>query len=121
MLFRSMAIDPIIQLSASSGIIDPLVTYKIISGSLPSGLTMTITGLISGTPAVVSEVTEYVFVVRATNTENEIRDRSFYLTVSGSSGPKFDLQSGSLFAVIDSVWVEKYVGYSNPFPNKHFY
>lgn len=110
----TIIIDPPIVLSVESGTVDPLVTYKIISGSLPTGVSITTTGIISGTPVLVSEISEFVFVVRATNTQGQIRDRSFVMTISGTAGPKFVLPSGSLFAVLDSVWVEKQVEYTNP-------
>lgn len=112
-----VSIEPKIQLSSESGVLDPLVTYKIISGSLPTGVTMSVSGLISGTPSITAEISEYVFVVRATNVENQIKDRTFYLTISGYAGPKFDISSGSLLSTVDSQWVEKYVPYTNSLIN----
>lgn len=106
---------PAIQLEASSGVVDPLVTYKVISGSLPGGLTLTTTGLISGTPSLIPETTDYNFVIRATNNLGGIRDRTFKITVSGFAGPKFVTQSGSLFAINDSIWVNRYVPYTNQY------
>jgi hypothetical protein len=105
---------PVIQLSANSGIVNPLVTYSVISGNLPSGLTMSSSGVIFGTPNIVSNVTDYMFVVRAKNANNEVRDRTFILTISGSASPTFSTPSGSLFATNDSVWIERAVPYTNP-------
>lgn len=105
---------PPIQLEATSGTINPLVTFKILSGELPNGLTMSTTGLISGTPVLTAGNTVFNFVVRATNINNEIRDRSFYIEVSGFSGPRFSIPTGNILSTIDSVWVQKQITFINP-------
>jgi len=78
--------DPIsIQLVAGSNLTGstvPLV-FNIISGSLPTGMTMSSTGLLSGTPL---GNQSYKFVVRASVTQagvTTIADRTFYLNVVG--------------------------------------
>lgn len=67
------------------------VTYTIVSGSLPSGLTLNgTTGAISGTTSLVTGDTTSTFSVRATS-NSQTQDRSFSITVldgmtvSGSS------------------------------------
>lgn len=60
------------------------ISYTIIAGALPLGLTMSINGLISGTAApVVTQVkstTTYTFTVRAQDAELQYSDRVFTLT-----------------------------------------
>jgi hypothetical protein len=60
--------------------------FKIISGKLPSGLTLSSTGVISGIPDPVLDTTRNSFVVRAT-TDTFIRDQTFSIDISGKSPP----------------------------------
>ena len=71
------------------------ITYSIIAGSLPSGLELTSTGLLTGIPAEVSKRTRYTFVVRAT-AGTLITDRTFYLDIEGADAPTFTTTSGQL-------------------------
>jgi len=71
------------------------ITYSVISGSLPSGIGLTSTGLLTGTPAEVYKRTRYTFVVRAT-AGTKITDRTFYLDVEGSDAPVFVTKTGQL-------------------------
>ena len=71
------------------------ITYSIIAGSLPSGMKLTSTGLLTGIPAEVSKRTRYTFVVRAT-AGTQITDRTFYLDVEGADSPTFTTASGQL-------------------------
>lgn len=103
-----------IQLSASAVLPAVSVTYNIISGGLPSGMTLTSNGLLYGIPNAVSENTNSDFVVRATDNIGNIRDRTFSLTVTGVSGPSFSTPAGTLFSQNDSVWVEYPILYNNP-------
>lgn len=90
------------------------VSYKIISGFLPEGINFRSDGLISGTPPVVSSDTDYTIVVRATDNLNNIKDRTFSLTVTGEAIPKFITPSGELFTTEDSFWIEVPILYTNP-------
>lgn len=92
------------------------VTYKIISGSLPDGLTMRSDGLIFGTPSIVPRDISKGFVVRATDNLNNIRDRTFEIKISGQAQPTFTT-SGSLTPTPDSLWIEIPIPYNNPIPN----
>jgi hypothetical protein len=77
---------------------DSTVTYSVVSGSLPSGVSLnSSTGVISGTAPVVSSSTTYNFTIRATDSENQDTDRNFsmnvtvatvveYLAVAGGGG-----------------------------------
>ena len=61
------------------------ITYAKLSGSLPSGLTISTTGLLSGDPGVTTQDTAYQFVVRVTDDLGKVADRAFNITVSGCS------------------------------------
>ena len=71
------------------------ISYSVIAGSLPSGMQVTSTGLLTGTPAEVAKRTLYTFVVRAT-AGTTITDRTFSLDVQGSDAPVFTTASGQL-------------------------
>ena len=71
------------------------IAYSMIAGSLPAGMQVTSTGLLTGTPAEVAKRTLYTFVVRAT-AGTKITDRTFSLDVQGSDSPVFTTASGQL-------------------------
>ena len=71
------------------------IAYSVIAGSLPAGMQVTSTGLLTGTPAEVAKRTLYTFVVRAT-AGTAITDRTFSLDVQGSDAPVFTTASGQL-------------------------
>ena len=71
------------------------IAYKLIAGSLPSGMTLTSTGLLTGTPAEVAKRTLYTFVVRAA-AGTAITDRTFSLDIEGQDAPTFTTASGQL-------------------------
>ena len=102
-----------VQLSASPVFPATSVTYAIISGSLPSGVTMNSTGFIAGSPSLVTTNTTYPFVVRATDNLQNIRDITLNVIISGAAGPTFSQAGGSLYTTNDSTWVELPVGYNN--------
>jgi hypothetical protein len=111
------------QLSASYVSPATTITYEILSGTLPSGLSMTTAGLISGTPTLVTGNTLSTFAVRVTDNLGNIRDRTFSINISGSAIPQFTTPNGSLIntynvgdiqGTIDSVWISIPVTYSNP-------
>lgn len=103
-----------LQLSASAVSPATSVTYMFLSGSLPSGITMTSAGLISGTPSLVTSNVEYTFSVRVTDNLGNIRDRTFILVITGSAIPQFVTPSGSILSTIDSIWVDLPIEISNP-------
>ena len=70
-------------------------TYSVIAGSLPVGMQVTSTGLLTGTPAEVAKRTLYTFVVRAT-AGSTVTDRTFSLDVKGADTPTFTTASGQL-------------------------
>ena len=69
-----------IQLSATDEESDT-ITYAVQSGSLPNGLSLSSSGLLSGTLATVSADTTSSFTVRATSSTSNYSDRSFSMIV----------------------------------------
>ena len=104
----------IFQVSASPVTPATTVTYLLLSGSLPSGITMSASGLISGTPTLVTTDTSTTFTVRATDNLGNLRDRTFSMGVSGVAIPQFTTPEGSLLSTQDSIWIELPIQYSNP-------
>jgi len=90
------------------------ITYAKLSGSLPTGLTISTTGLLSGTPAISTKDTAYQFVVRVTDNLGKIADRGFNITVSGVASPTFTTPTGTILSTNDSTWIELPIEYSNP-------
>ena len=102
------------QLSASPVSPSTTITYTLLSGTLPSDTTITSSGLISGTPTLVTVDTTTTFTIRATDNLSNLRDRTFSMTVSGSAIPEFTTPAGSVLNTLDSVWIELPIEYSNP-------
>jgi hypothetical protein len=61
---------------------DSSITYSLLSGSLPSGSTLSANGLISGTAPVDNSSTTYSFTVDAIDSENQNTTRAFTLTIN---------------------------------------
>ena len=78
-------------------------TYSVIAGSLPVGMQVTSTGLLTGTPAEVAKRTLYTFVVRAT-AGSAITDRTFTLDVKGADAPSFTTVAGQLNKPLSTVY-----------------
>jgi len=102
------------QLSASPVSPSTTITYILLSGTLPPGITITTSGLLSGTPTLVTTDTTSTFTVRATDNLSNIRDRTFLITISGTAIPEFTTPAGSVLNTLDSVWIELPIEYSNP-------
>lgn len=103
-----------VQLEAEAELPAVNVQYSLLCGELPPGLSINNDGLIFGTPTIESKDTTFTFVVRATDNYQEVRDRTFSLTISGAALPKFVTPSGSLVTSYDSLWIENPIQYSNP-------
>ena len=87
-----------LQLEANDPVADgdsTAIIYSVIAGSLPTGMSVTSTGLLTGTPAQVAKRTLYTFVVRAT-AGTQITDRTFSLDIEGQDAPVFTTSSGTL-------------------------
>ena len=69
-----------IQLSATS---DSSITYTVQSGSnLPTGLTLSSSGLLSGTVSGITSETTYNFTIEATDSESQESPRTFSITIT---------------------------------------
>lgn len=78
-------------------------TVKVITGSLPPGLR--IDGLyILGTPFEVERLTEFKFVVRATDSTGAIEDRTFTILINGADEPVWITKEGILSVDPDSKY-----------------
>lgn len=90
-----------LQLSASDSNAGVL-SYSIIAGELPNGLTLSNIGLISGNPNMdtsstnLQRVLTKEFTVRLTAPDNTVNDRTFSLSVSGVTPPVISPNSSSL-------------------------
>jgi hypothetical protein len=102
------------QLSASPVLPATFISYKLLSGSLPEGLSLNNFGFITGISNEVSDETDYTFVVRATDNFNNIKDRTFIIRISGYESPSFTIASGLIFSGFDSRWIELTIPYINP-------
>jgi hypothetical protein len=102
------------ELSASPVSPATSLTYQLLSGSLPSGLSLSSIGIISGTPTLVTRNTASAFTVRVTDNLQNIRDRTFSINISGSAIPQFTTSNGSLLSTQDSLWISLPVTYTNP-------
>ena len=91
------------------------VTFSLIAGNLPPGLELkndgTIQGLpvngeIQGVPVAVNRVTTSTFGVRVTNTQSQVTDRTFSLTVAGILPPVIIPNTTELDSYIDGDYVD---------------
>jgi hypothetical protein len=105
------------QLSATAVLPATTITYNLISGTLPNGLSLSLSGLIFGTTDTTITNTTYTFVVRITDNLQNIRDRTFSIQVSGIDAPTFVTEAGTILITEDSVWVEYPIQYQVPVPN----
>ena len=94
-----------------------IVSYNLLAGSLPAGMTLsTTTGVISGIPLLVLSDTVSTFTIRAIDNLDNLRDRTFNMTISGTAIPQFTTPAGVLLSTQDSIWTQINVEYSNPDP-----
>lgn len=105
-----------LQLEAEPVLPATTVSYILLSGTLPTGMTLRVDGLISGTPSLVSSDITSTFVIRAKDNLNNVKDRTFSIRVSGDAVPGFTTPTGSLGQPIDSEWIEIPIEYDNPDP-----
>jgi hypothetical protein len=104
-----------IQLSATPVLpATEIQSYQLLNGTFPNGCTLNSNGLISGTPIDTSTDITYKFTVRATDSNDNIRDRTFLFTIYGYVGAQFTVPSGQILNVIDSIFVNYQIQYNNP-------
>jgi len=92
------------------------LTYQLISGELPSGVSINNIGLIFGSTQPEIENTTYTFTIRVTDNIGNLRDRTFSIIMSGVDAPAFITPAGTLLTTFDSLWIEKPIEYSVPVP-----
>lgn len=102
------------QLSASPVSPATEVTYTLLSGSLPTGLTLSVLGEISGIISDDLSGTASQFCIRAKDNDDFIRDRTFTMNIQGTKSPQLTSESGSLISLYDSLWAEFNIAYTNP-------
>lgn len=85
----------LVPVSVTISAIGDNITYRIISGKLPPGLTLSVNGIITGSALAVIDTTYYKFVVRAENL-NSLADRTFQISVAGPSKPVWLTDEGYL-------------------------
>ena len=74
--FQLQAVDP------ESG----AITFNLVSGSLPSGVTLNnSTGLISGTAPELTSTTTYTFTIRVNDASSNFNDREFSIIVNATN------------------------------------
>jgi hypothetical protein len=71
------------------------LTFSIISGSIPAGMTISSSGLISGTPTGVASDTTYTFTARVQNVSN-YADREFNIIIKAEVRTVYSLNAGAL-------------------------
>jgi hypothetical protein len=90
------------------------VTYKLLSGTLPTGISITTNGVITGTPPLVTEAITNIFTIRVTDNLGNLRDRTFSMTVTGTALPQFTTPPGTILSTLDSLWIDLPIAYPNP-------
>jgi len=103
-----------LQLEAEAVLPATILTYKLLSGSLPEGMSLRIDGVISGIPTLVSSDTTSIFVIRITDNLGNLSDRTFSIRVSGEAIPTFTTPEGVILTTQDSIWQEIPINYNNP-------
>ena len=91
------------------------VKYKLLNGSLPSGITLTNrneVGIIDGTPVLIPNDTTYSFTIRAYDAFGLVADRTFSLKILGSLQPSFITPPGNILTTNDSTWVNLQLQYT---------
>ena len=96
------------------------IDFKLLSGSLPNGtkqnpFAINKFGLLTGVAVNLSDEQKYDFTVRITDDLNNIRDRTFSLSISGATNiPKLTTASGIILHINDSEYISYQLGYYNP-------
>jgi len=90
-IYENDDVDIPLPITTSNG-----YNFELLSGKLPPGLYVK-NASVKGSPFQVSRLTEFKFVIRATNTnDNTISDRTFVLQVDGSDAPRWITEAGIL-------------------------
>lgn len=109
-----------VNISVSAKAIFPAsyLEYKLLGGELPTGISIDMFGNITGTPTPVLEDKTSIFTIRAFNEFNNIRDRTFSLTISNINvKPKITTSPGEILNIIDSKYINYKIEYINQIPD----
>ena len=107
----------VFALSASPVAPATTISYNLLAGTLPAGMTLnTTTGVISGIPILVLSDTVSTFTIRVIDNLGNLRDRTFSMTISGTAIPQFTTPAGVLLSTQDSIWTQINIEYTNPDP-----
>lgn len=107
-----------LQLWAKSEDPTSILSYKFLSGQLPTGsvsdpIVVSTSGVLSGTFANVTHQETYTFTVRVSDQYGKVRDRTFSMSVVNLMNPKFTTPPGVLLTTYDSEYVSYNINYSN--------
>ena len=105
-----------LQLVAEDPDQEPL-RFSLVSGNLPRGLSLSASGLISGTPLIrkdydsgriadISVDVSSTFVIRASSMTGNVADRTFSITVAGQDAPTITTPEELLGEVLDGEYFE---------------
>jgi hypothetical protein len=72
------------------------LTFILVSGLLPYGLTLSSNGIITGSPLAITAGLQYSFTIRATDNLGKFTDRTFTMKIIGDAPPIWNTPSGSL-------------------------
>lgn len=114
------------QFSGTPSTVGNTLEYVLLNGSFPtsvdvnSPITLSSSGLLSGTPAEVTTDVTYEFTIRLKEYSGValvgFKDRTFYLTISGATIPIITTNS-NLGSYSDSTWISIQLTYLNPDQN----
>ena len=103
-----------ISLSANATFPGSYLEYKFLGGELPNGVTIDRFGNITGIPKIIASDKTSIFTVRVINEFNDVRDRTFSMTISNINvKPKITTSAGEILNVIDSKYVKYQIEYIN--------
>ena len=108
-----------ISLSANATFPASYLEYKLLGGELQNGLSIDIFGNLTGIPTNVLGNSTSTFIVRVTDEFNNVRDRTFTITLINSSRPKITTLPGQLLNVVDSTYVNYPIQYVNNSSSKN--
>jgi hypothetical protein len=94
------------QLTATGGV--PPLSWSVYSGSLPSGLVLQKTGIISGTPTIAGTYTFEMYVVDSSPIQQYIQTTNYTITIN-SSGPLTIRTTGLVDGTVDTPYEGKLV------------
>lgn len=108
-----------VQLWADSDDPNSTVKYKLQSGNFPKSvitdpISVSSSGVLTGKLGIVTSPVTSTFTIRAYDQYGAIRDRTFSITAVNNTIPSLTTPSGLLMTVVDSVYVNFQLAYTNP-------